>query len=278
MENYRDNGNKILKAFEIYKNIVFETGMDLSFWKSFMELSINEYKKGNSQASELFTAGFFVYNLSPINSQGFLKSHEAIRSIGSNKLEEYKSDFFSWISNLVILKTYNALEIFILQAIHIKYFSTDEDLIGSKKVVDYVNKEIRAYLKETGTNIDTKNNRHIIQFLKAKSTTISSFLDIPVRIDLNTNWENLFALVSILRNVIAHQGTVISSDTHNEIKSKAKDIFQRYFTLVKDENDYTNLQPNNEQFSNFLSLFNDLSLNIVKFMFEKDDLKFIGMN
>ncbi|QDW26784.1 hypothetical protein FFJ24_018915 [Pedobacter sp. KBS0701] len=278
MENYKNNENEILKAFEIYKNIVFATGVDLSFWKSFMELSINEYKKGNAQSAELFTAGFFVYNLSPINNQGSLKSHEAIRSIGSNELEKYKSDFFSWISNLVILKTYNALEIFILQAIHIKYFSSDKDLIGSKKVVDDVNNEIKTYLKEIGANLDTKNNRHIIQFLKAKSTTISSFLDIPVRIDLNTNWENLFELISILRNVIAHQGTVISSDTHNEIKSKAKDIFQHHFTLVKDENDYINLHPNNEQFSNFLSLFNDLSLNIVKFMFDKEDLKFIGMN
>jgi len=116
MKKYIDKGNEILKAFEIYKNVVFATGVDLSFWKSFLELSINEYRKGNAASAELFTAGFFVYNLSPINSQGSLKSHEAIRSIGSNELEKYKSDFFSWISNLVILKTYNALEIFILQA------------------------------------------------------------------------------------------------------------------------------------------------------------------
>lgn len=59
MENYKNNENEILKAFEIYKNIVFATGVDLSFWKSFMELSINEYKKGNAQSAELFTAGFF---------------------------------------------------------------------------------------------------------------------------------------------------------------------------------------------------------------------------
>lgn len=269
---------EIIKAFNNYKNIVFTSDTDLSFWKSFLETSINEYIIKNPNQIALYQAGFHVYDCSFNSNYGRLKRHNEIRSIETINIEKYKNDFFYWISNLTVLKTYNALENFILQAIHIKYFNGNKYQIGSKKAIEQTNIDIKFYLKENGLNVDTKNNRHILQFLKNQSEEIASFLGTPIRIDLKTNWENFFELISILRNIIAHQGTIVSLDTHNEIKSRAKDIFQRHFTIREDEDGYKTLQPNNEQYSNFLSLFNDFSVNLVKFMFDENDLKFLEMN
>jgi hypothetical protein len=125
--------------------------------------------------------------------------------------------------------------------------------------------------------VDTKNNRHIIQFFKHQSTDITSFLTLPIRIDFTTSWENFFELVSTLRNVIAHQGTIVSADTHNEIKSKAKDIFEKYFNLPKDDNGYMNLHPIADQFLNFTCLYNDFAVNVVKFMYKKSDFTIFKM-
>ncbi|PWS32132.1 hypothetical protein [Pedobacter paludis] len=272
-----ENKTEILKAFDIYRNIVFATDTDLSFWKSFLDTSINSYKINNPNQVGLYEAGFYVYEYNS-KYNGLLKGHQKSRSIETSNLETYKNDFISWISNLAILKIYNALENFILQAIHIRYFPENKHAVGSKKAIDKLNNEIKTYLLDNNLSIDTKNNRHIIQFLKNKSSNVTIFLEHRMNIDITTNWENFFELISILRNVVAHQGTIVSLDTQNEIKSKAKDIFQRHFSINQDEIGLWHLQPNNQQYAGFISYFNSLSLHIVQCMFDENDLKFLGMN
>jgi len=269
---------EIIKAFNAYRDIVFAIDTDLNFWKSFLGGAINDYRIKNPLQIDLYQAGFFVYDLSSSSDSGRLKGHNEIRSIETLDLEKYSNDFFHWISNLAILKNYNALENFIFRAIQIKYFNHTRHSFGSKKAIEQMNIDIKSYLKENDLSVDTKNNRHVVQFLKNKSNEISSFLLLPMRVDLKTSWENFFELISILRNIIAHQGTIVNVDTHNEIKSRAKDVFQRHFIITEGIEGCQNLQPNNEQYSNFLNFFNDFSLNVVKFMFEEDDLKFLGMN
>lgn len=269
--------NDILTSFEIYKNTVFGVDADLRFWQSFLKLSIDEYKNKSSRPDEVFSAIFPAYNINPITNDGLLKTHKKVYSIKTLDLDKHSKIFFAWVMNLSILKTYNALEIFLLQAIHFKYFPAHKNPINNKKAVEQINREIKSYLTTQNINVDSKNNRDIIQFLKKQSTDISSFLQLPIRIDLTTNWENFFELISILRNVIAHQGTIVSADTHNEIKSKGKDIFQRHFTLHQDENNYMNLLPIDEQFLNFIFLFNDFAVNCVKLMFNETDLKIFKM-
>lgn len=272
-----ENKSEILKAFDVYRDIVFATATDLSFWKSFLKTSINDYKVNNPNQVELYDAGFYVYEYGLDSSNGFLKGHKEIRSIDTSNLERYKDDFVSWVSNLTVLKVYNALENFVLQAIQIKYFPSI-NFTGSRKSINHINKAIITYLKNEDMNDDTTNNRHIIRFLINKSPNINLFLNQSMNIDLITNWGNFFELISILRNVIAHQGTVINIDTQNEIKSKAKDVFQRYFLIKKDEMGNQHLQPNNEQYSGFISYFNTFSLHLVQCMFDENDLKFLEMN
>jgi len=267
----------ILTAFEIYKDAVFGVDADLRFWQSFLKLSIDEYKNKSSRPDEVFSAIFPAYNINPRTNSGLLKTHKKAFSIKTLDLDIHSQDFFAWVTNLSILKTYNALEVFLLQAIHLRHFPNLKNPIDSKKAVEQINREIKAYLTTQNVNSDTKNNRHIIQFLKHQSTDISSFLKLPIRIDLTTNWENFFELISILRNIIAHQGTIVSTDTHNEIKSKARDIFQRHFVLPKDDNDYMNLHPIADQFLNFTSLYNDFAVNTVKLMYNENDLTIFKM-
>jgi len=272
-----NTNHDILTAFEIYKDVVFGVNTDLNFWQRFLNHSIEQYKSKSSQPDEVFSAIFPVYNINPITNSGTLKTHTKVHSIKISNLDEHSQDFFAWVTNLSILKTYNAMEVFLLQAIHLKYFPDQKNPIESKKAVEQINKEIKSYLVTQNINADTKNNRHIIQFLSQHSTDINSFLKLPISSDLTTNWGNFFELVSILRNIIAHQGTIVSLDTHNEIKSKAKDIFQRHFALPKDGNDYMNLYPIADQFLNFTSLYNDFAVNIVKFMYEESELTIFKM-
>lgn len=267
----------ILTAFEIYKDAVFGVDVDLRFWQSFLKLSIDEYKNSSSRPDEVFSAIFPAYNINPITNSGLLKTHKKVLSIKTLDLEKHSQDFFVWVANLSILKTYNALEVFLLQAIHLKYFPNHKNPIEGKKAVEQINREIKSYLTTQSINSDTKNNRHIIQFLKQNSADITSFLKLPIRIDLTTNWENFFELISILRNVIAHQGTIVSANTHNEIKSKAKDIFQRHFVLPQDDNNYMNLYPLADQFLNFTALYNDFALNTIKLIYNETDFTIFKM-
>lgn len=267
----------ILTAFEIYKDTVFGVDADLRFWQSFLKLSIDEYKNKSPRIDEVFSAIFPAYNINPVTNTGLLKTHKKVLSIKTLDLARHNEDFFAWVTNLSILKTYNALEVFLFQAIQLRHFPNHKKPIDSKKAVEQINREINSYLTTKNINADTKNNRHIIQFLKQQSTEITSFLKLPIRFDLTTNWENFFELISILRNVIAHQGTILSEDTHNEIKSKAKDIFQRHFVLPKDDNYYMNLYPIADKFLNFTSLYNDFAVNTVKLMFNEKDLTIFKM-
>lgn len=267
----------ILTVFEIYKDAVFGIDADLRFWHSFLELSIEEYINKNSRPEEVFSAIFTAYDINLVENIGLLKIHKKVYSVKTLDLNKRSQAFFTWVINLAIIKTYNALEVYLLQAIHIRYFPNLENPVESKKAAEQFNREIRAYLTTQNVKTDTKNNRHIIQFLRHQSTDIATFLKLPARIDLNTNWENFFELVSILRNVVAHQGRIVSADTHNEIKSKAKDLFERYFLLTKDEKEFMSLQPIVDQFLNFISFYNDFALNTVKLLYNQNDLTMFKM-
>src|SRR5690606_20314871 len=149
---------------------VFGVDTDLRFWQSFLKLSIDDYKNRSSRPAEVFSAIFPVYNINPSTNSGSLKTHKKVLSIKTLDLDKHSQDFFAWVTNLSILKTYNALEVFLLQAIHLKYFPNHNNPIEGKKAVEQINREIKAYLTNENINSDTKNNRHIIQFLKRQST------------------------------------------------------------------------------------------------------------
>jgi hypothetical protein len=269
--------SKIKDAFETYKNTVFMVETDLRFWQSFIKLSIKDYQSKPSSPEVIFQAIFHAYNINPKTNSGFLKTVKTDYSRKTIDLETQSGDFFIWIMLLSMLKTYNALEILLLQSIQKKYYPSLKDPILSKNACDLIHREIKNNLISNGIKPDLKNNRHLIDFIKTKSSQIKRFLILPIRIDLTTSWENFFELISILRNIIAHHGTIISSDTHNSIKSKAKDLFERHFILKTEMAGYNHIKPIQEQFLNFLNFYNDFSVNVVKLIFNQNDLTFIGI-
>jgi hypothetical protein len=271
------SNSKTQKAFDIYKNTVFKVDTDLRFWQSFIKLSIKDYQSKPSSPEVVFEAIFHAYNINPKTNSGLLKTVKTVFSRKTIDLESQSHDFFIWIMILSLLKTYNALEILLLQAIQGKYFPALNDPILSKKACDEIHRETKNNLISNGIKPDPKNNRHIIDFLTIKSCDINSFLLLPIRTDLTTNWKQFFELISILRNVVAHHGTIISSDTYNSINSMAKDVFERHFIVDKDLLSYNILKPKQEQFLNFLNFYNDFSVNILKLIFNQNDLAFIGI-
>lgn len=260
-----------------YQTSVHQLETDVQFWKYFLTTSIERYKKDNPVNRWIRQSGFSIYDIPIDGSGGWLKSSDMISSIEIDDLTSHNNNFFTWIMNLAVTRAYNLVELLLLQVIQFKYFpSLDPPL--RKKQVNKLNSAIKDYLKANSKTIDTTNNRHILLFLKEKSTSCSEFLSLPVRIDWNTNWESFYELFSILRNIIAHDGMIINKDSYNSLKSVAKDMYLHFFNSLTDDSDSEILQLKNEEyFGNFLILVNDLAGNLIKFIAEKPDLKFIGL-
>jgi len=268
---------EIVVAFEKYKTIIFNVDVDLNFWTSFVSTSIVNYQLRTDIADEIYKAGFAVYDWDIPMATGYLKMNPLTRSIRKIDLNRQRLNFFAWIRNLAVLKSYNALEVFLISTIWITYFPTEKDPTSSKKAADNIQNKIKDQLSMLGLTTDSKNNRHLMEFLKHKVTGYSQYLESPLNIDLTTTWGNYFEMISVLRNIIAHQGTIVNNDTLNEIKSKAKDIFQRHFEVVKDEFKDNHLQPKEIEFSDFISIVNTFALNSVKFTSSKSDFGFLNM-
>lgn len=266
----------IQKTFNFYRNSLFSISNDIQFWKSFLEKAIEKYNEANECGHrKIFESIFNVYDIPFDSLNGVLKTYNETFEISPNSLQDYRKKFFNFVMNFSILKAYNASELLLLGSIQLAFFPTLESPFKNRKHADKIHKEIKNNL----TNADTTNNRHLIQFLKAKCSKFDTFSDQLVRIDLKTNWINFFEMLSILRNVIAHHGTIVNVDTLNQIKSKAKDIFERHFDLCDDENAYAILHPKEgDSFLNFINLINDFSLNTSKFVFDKYDLSFLDMS
>lgn len=263
------------KYFNIYKDSLFRIDNDLRFWKEFLKSNISAL--AHMEDKSIQTAIFCAYDHDYDKISGTLKCNEKIYQTNISELEKRRADFFNWIMNLSILKAYNALEILILQAIQAVYFPQMDDPIKGKKRADKINSMIKEYLQSNKINPNTKNNEHLIEFLTMNSVKLKSFLNLEMNNDLNTRWQEFFYMISILRNVVAHCGMIVQLDIQNEIKSKAKDIFERHFEIILDDNRLPILSPRENIFGDFINYINSLSISIYKFVFDQDDLNFIGL-
>jgi hypothetical protein len=237
---------------------------------------IKDYQKNPEFINQYaFQSIFCVYNLPAGPSEDCLKVYKTPFLVQTEELIEYKKNFFTWIRNSSLLKAYNSCELLLLRSIQLKFFPSLSDPRKDRKCARQTDNEI----KKTFTKPDTNNNRHIIEFIKIKSSEFNSFSQEQIRIDRSTTWGNFFELFSILRNTIAHNNSILSDDAYNQIKSMSKDVFEYHFDLQTDENNFKLLIPKGgDSFSNFINLINDFSLNTSKFIFEETDLRFLDMH
>jgi len=273
----KEKNKNILKAFDNYKKIVFPTTNDINFWHSVVKWAISEYQSKPPSLGINFESVFTTHDLDYKSFHGLLKVHKEIFTIKTIHLESHSQSFFIWVMNLSIIKIYNASETFLLNTIGFIYFPNIKYRNNNKKFHELIQREIKNHLKHKNFKFDTKNNKHLILFLKSKSSKFKTFINRKINVDLNTKWEDFFELISILRNVIAHQGMAVTLDNINEINSKAKDVFQKHFNLSEDLDGYLQILPDKERFVGFIDLINKFTLNTIKFIADKPDFTFLEM-
>ncbi len=266
----------ILGVFEMYQDSFFSIENDLRFWRSFMRTAIEAYQVQDTR--EMYSSIFTAYDYKLDGNPAFLKAYRKTFHIKTNELNHKRVEFFKWIMNLSILKIYNSMEILLLQSIQLAYYPDLNNPLFSKKDTNALIRKIKSHLESNNIKSNTKNNDYLIKFLKQKSKRINIFLNNNMNTDLITTWSDFFNFISILRNVIVHHGMIIQNETQNEIKSKAKDVFERYFNLVYASNRSLILTPKEQEFNNLIAYVNSLALNLFKFIFNKKDMQFIGMN
>ena len=269
--------SSLSQAYSEYIEVMFQVGVDLQFWNKFINNSVSEFQQKETSPRELFSSLFGVYDIDLKSNKGYLKIYNETKSINTSELNEIREKFFSWVVNCSIVRTYIAIETAFIQTIWVTYFPELNNPLDSKKSYDKLLKAIKETLKESGKDSDTKNNRHLIEFFKLQSDEFRMFLLQPIRCDLKTDWSQFFELLSILRNIVSHIGTRVSKDLLNEIKGIAKDIFERHFNIVTDKNEFLHLEAIQDQFTNFLNLINDYTLNSLKIVRNEINFSFIEM-
>lgn len=240
---------------------------------------MTNYKLENPENRWINDAGFSLYNLQSDGLNTWLHLSHQTSLIEIKDLEKHSDNFFTWIMNLSIIRIYNAAELFLLQAIQLKYYPFLQPLNNNKKNANKVIAEIKSYFVSNGKPFDTTNNRYLIEFIKAKSSEFTNFLRLKINVDWTTNWNGFYEFFSILRNVITHYAMIITPDIRNNLNSVAKDAFNHYFIQPVNTPDTDILKAKDEHhFLYFVSHVNDFVTNTVKFIAEETSLSFIGLH
>jgi hypothetical protein len=272
MKNIQD----LVDIHESYKESMFNLTVKLQFWQHFItQWAIPEYRKQFGDRL-MNSAIYATYDSSPTNSEGYLKVSPGADYIHSQDLDLHSEELFNWVMNHSLVRGYNALEILLLQAINNTYLHLSIKSYSSRKEVNKIHSEVT---KALAIPSDRSNNGHLIQFLKETCREFQSWIQLPVRIDLPTTWEDFFYLISVLRHCIVHQAMLIHLDTVNGLNSRpCKGIFQRHFNLIDTGNDSFELRPVQETLNNLLHLINEFAANALKFMSGQNDLRFLRMH
>ncbi len=235
---------------------------------SFMNSCITEYKRELNailpNQDEYFASVFTVYNSGP-NSDNLLKSHNREYKVSSSIYSSWQEELISNIHILNLVKYYNACERLIIALIRDLYFD-------NVPADHQLQKKIDLEIKNTGFT-NTKNNRHLIDFLADKNILCAEFLNEKINIDRKINWKNFFNLISILRNNIAHNGGYLNSDILNSLKGVDKKLIDSYFITIEEKLKV----KNNVQFHNFFNYYDQFVINLVKFACGESDLKFLDL-
>lgn len=270
--------NKYKIIFDDYVSTVFTIETDIRFWKHFLDAAIEKYQKENPEDRWINQAGFSIYNYTHQQNM-WLHSSEQVKEIYIANLGDHSKEMFVWIMNLSLVRVYNAVELLLLRAIQHHYFTDLEDPIKGRKEANKVKFAIKQTLKSANLNVDTTNERYLIDFISANSPTMAAFLKAPVnQTNWKVTWRNYFELFAILRNIVTHQSMMLTVNVVNGIKAIAGDIFNHYFYFDINKNDPEILTPcSSDYFLNFIHHMNDFSGNTLKFVAGESDLEFIGM-
>jgi hypothetical protein len=264
--------------FDLYKDTVFSVQNDIQLWSGFLIRAVKKYLEEFPQNNDRwFESIFSVYDINPPSYVGYLKVDKRRYLISAENAEERAKDFLNWVRSVSIVKVYNALELVLLQSIQAAYYPHLVDPLQSKSEMKKLNDAIIGDLKSASARFETRNNGHLIEYIRRKSPVFNEFLSKDIRIDRHTSWEKFFVMISMVRHIISHHALIVTSDAHNGLRSTAKDVFEEYFNLVADKNGRDVLHiKEGDGFLNLISLVNDFTLNGAKFIFGETDLRFMN--
>jgi hypothetical protein len=264
--------------FDNYLKSAFQTEIDLRFWKHFLSESIEKYKSENPENRWISESGFSLFNIQPNGLNTWLHVSQETSSIEIKDLKGHSDNFFIWIMNLAIIRIYNSVELLLLQSIQYKYFPNLQNPNKSKKEANKLIAEIKNSLNTSGEIVETTNNKYLILFLKTKSKNYEDFLKVKINEDWQINWNEFYEFFSILRNIIAHHGMIVTQDVRNNLNSFAGDAFRHYFEQPINKKSIEILKPNSEHlFLNFVGHINDFAANSIKFLADETNFEFIGL-
>jgi hypothetical protein len=267
--------------FEQFRQAIGSVEWMVQFWGNFLKHSLDEYL-AREKSRTVFEAIFTAYNI-PVSGGQHSWLWSAPRdpfSLGTDEMEGYRKQFFQMAMNLGYVKAYNTLEILLFQATLVAYFPNNILRKGkdSTKLSDGLIKKAFRENSSIGS-LETKNNRHLISYLKYQSPDYTMFMQQAVRTDLKTNWDQFFEMMAIIRSVNVHHGGLMTRDVLNELQSFAKDVFLRFFDFSEGDDAFLILQPKEgDPFLNVITLFKDLAVNSMKFIFGEADPSFLGLN
>jgi hypothetical protein len=266
--------SKIIQIQSSFQKSLHALDSDLNFWNHFItKWAIPEYQAKNP-ARVIHASAYSTYDNDTKTGKGRLKLHREIREIHSDDLPMYSDVLFNWVEGLTIVRVYNALEILLLQLIDVVYFNSEVTPLTKKKEINGIESRIR---EELGKESNKVNNAHLIKFLKLKSPEFDEWINLSVRPDLKSTWDDYFLLISILRHVVAHQAMLINKDTINKINSKScREVFSRHFDLFDLENGSFELKPIQGRFNIFINFATEFAVNSLKIISKQKDINFLG--
>jgi len=269
-----------LPAFLQFRKSISLTEWAVHFWSHFLEHSIETHWARDRPDHPAFQAMFAAFNLPQEGHEGWLWSdpnnHLHIRNAD---LEDYRRRFFAMVKSLALVRSYNALEILLFQAVLWAYFPS-EKLISGKNATRKGEELIKKAFREGMVNgkMDSTNNRHLLAFIAQKSAAFDIFFSQKIRSDMHTTWSGFFEFISIIRNINTHQGGLLTQDTLNQLKSASKELFERAFDYEEEGEDHFALLPmEGDNFVLLIALIKDFAVNASKHIFDQADLAFLGL-
>jgi|GEM_PF-1086228 hypothetical protein len=264
----------IRDSYRRYMDTLFQINSDLHFWNTFLKGKIEEIiSQDINPDRRAFESGFYVYDIPYNSQQGWLKSLNLELEKSMNDLPEWFKEFFGRTANLYVSKAYNEMELVFLEVIHRIYFPEIIDDTRERSYYNRIDGAIKKHLKGSGIDIDTKNNRFIIEFLKSKNGDFSTFLNMHPRINYNDTWRDFFEFVSILRNAATHIRSVFSKDGMNGLKGQFQEFLDAFITIIDLKDGYFSLVPKDND--NLWSLMNDFTANSIKILVGENNLNFL---
>lgn len=164
-------------VFDDYVKSALHIERDISFWRHFLHMSIDNYKKENPENRWINKSIFSVYDIPEKTYRAHLVKYNKTLTIEIKDLIDHNHNFFTWIMNLSLSRLYNCIELLLIQSIHLKYFPLFDAPTKGKKETNKIIKALKDELIHANELSNTKNNRHLIAYLKLKSPSYKMFLE-----------------------------------------------------------------------------------------------------